>query len=369
MFGAALPFWSANGVDREHGGFVEDLPFGGGEPADFKRTRVACRQIYVFAHASLLGWSEGDDLVRHGLSYLTEKAWNGPDAGFARSLTREGGRFDPTPDLYDHAFALFAFAWAYRATQENDCLDWAHKTLDFIEQVFREPDGEGFWHASPARGWRLQNPHMHLLEASLAAFEASGQGRFADLACELAALFRARFYDPETKTLGEFYDDDWTRAPAPDGLRIEPGHQFEWVWILQKCNRLLGLNLGEEARGLAAFAEHYGVNERTGAVFNAVAADGAPLDRGSRTWPNTERIKAAVALFEMEGIDPADIFESSGGLLFDRYFNTEPAGAYIDAFDENGAPTADRIPASTLYHLFLAFAEMLRIEERAAPAP
>lgn len=353
-----------HGVDREFGGFVEDMPLrrGGGD-ADFKRTRVACRQIYVFAHASMLGWNDGAELVRHGLTYLTEKVWNGSDAGFARSLTREGGELDSTPDLYDHAFALFAFSWAYRATQERDCLDWAHKTLDFVENVLRDHNSEGFWHQKPPTGWRLQNPHMHLLEASLAAFEASGQGRFADLACELAALFRARFYDPATKTLGEFFHNDWARAPAPDGLRIEPGHHFEWVWILRHCNRLLGLNFGEEARGLAEFAENHGVNRKSGAVFNAVAVDGASIDRGSRTWPNTERIKSAVALFEMDGIDPIDVFESSGGLLFDRYLPADLAGGYIDAFDENGAPAANRIPASTLYHLFAAFAEMLRIED------
>ena len=44
IFDAALPFWAKAGLDREHGGFFEELTLDG-RPADtpFKRTRVTCR--------------------------------------------------------------------------------------------------------------------------------------------------------------------------------------------------------------------------------------------------------------------------------------------------------------------------------------
>ena len=36
--------------------------------------------------------------------------------------------------------------------------------------------------------------------------------------------------------------------------------------------------------------------------------------RGSRAWPNTERLKAAVALFELDGVDPAPVIDPTAEL-------------------------------------------------------
>ncbi len=74
-------------------------------------------------------------------------------------------------------------------------------------------------------------------------------------------------------------------------------------------------------------------------------------------------MKAAVAMWELDGIDPAPVIDGSGKLLLDRYFGREPAGTWMDAFDANGRPLNKTVPASTLYHVFLAFAEVLRISE------
>jgi N-acylglucosamine 2-epimerase/mannose-6-phosphate isomerase len=55
------------------------------------------------------------------------------------------------------------------------------------------------------------------------------------------------------------------------------------------------------------------------------------------------------------------VVRSSGSLLLERYLAHTPHGTWVDAFDAGGAPTAEFIPASTLYHVFLAFAELLRV--------
>ena len=104
------------------------------------------------------------------------------------------------------------------------------------------------------------------------------------------------------------------------------------------------------------------MDPQSGATFNLVSDDGLALDRSSRTWPNTERIQAWVAMFELEGRDPRPVFEQSGRLLLERYLSRAPPGTWIDHFAADGAPQAHTIPASTLYHVFIAFAEMLRVE-------
>lgn len=366
LFSEALPLWADAGLDRVHGGFHETLDFRGAPGGSaFKRVRVVARQIYVYSHASLMGFGDGARVADHGMRFLTECAWQG-DGGWARSLTPEGAVRDPTPDLYDQAFVLFALAWRYKACGDEGARDFALRTLDVIERRFRHPLGEGFLNAIPPEGPRQQNPHMHLLEAALAAHEAFSDERFATLAEELTALFTRRLFDQETGTLAEFFDEDWSRAAGEAGRRVEPGHHFEWAWILNERQRLLGGDMPPYIEALVAFAERYGISA-AGFAVDAVRDDGSVVEGGSRTWPNTERIKGHLALFERIGRDPSAPVARATRLLLDRYFDVPVRGGWMDRFDASGAGIAKDMPTSTFYHVFLAFAELLRLEPRLTP--
>jgi mannose/cellobiose epimerase-like protein (N-acyl-D-glucosamine 2-epimerase family) len=358
----ALPFWAEHGVDRTYGGFVEELTLSGDDAGlPVKRTRVTARQIYVFSHAYMLGYAPDADLARLGMRYLLDKAWTGPETGFARLMNRDGSVRNPGPDLYDLSFILFGFAWLHRATNDPDARDWMHRTADFIETHLRHPSGAGYLNGLPAEGWRLQNPHMHLTEASLAAYAATGEARFAETARDIAQLCQTKFIDPGSGALREKFADDWSPAPGEDGRIVEPGHQFEWCWILSECRKQLGLDTQHAIRSMSAFAARHGVDPGSGATWMAVRDDGGPLDRSSRTWPNTERLKCAVALRDTFGTDPRPVLSETLDLLFGRYLAGPMPGAWIDAFDADGRPTSRTVPASTLYHLVLAFAEAQRV--------
>lgn len=359
IFDDALPFWAAHGVDRAHGGFLEELtPAGAPTACAFKRVRVICRQIYVFAHAAHLGWAEGAQLSRMGMDYLFAHA-RLPDGGWAKSLSRDGKIIDPTPDLYDISFVLFALAWRYRASGDVDALHGAYATLDYIQANMKGPIA-GYWSTSPGGGVRLQNPHMHLTEACLAAFDATKDQRFLDQAAEIVTLLRMRLFDGVT--LGERFDENWKRLAGEEGRLIEPGHQFEWAWILAKYQGITGVDVSGTAQALAEFAEQRGVDPVSRAVFDLVRDDGAPLRTSSRTWTNTERIKGWLGMFELTGRDPSAEVRSSVRLILDRYFAGSKPGAWIDQFDAAGQPMVEAVPASIVYHLLLAFTEVLRLE-------
>ena len=40
------------------------------------------------------------------------------------------------------------------------------------------------------------------------------------------------FIDAHNGALHEFFDADWNPAPGIEGRIVEPGHQFEWAWLL-----------------------------------------------------------------------------------------------------------------------------------------
>lgn len=357
MFDQALPVWAERGVDRAEGGFLEELSLSGeATNCDYKRVRTICRQTYVFSHAALSGWKEGEALSRLGYEYLIAHA-KLADGAWARRLSRDGRVIDPTPDLYDLAFVIFAMAWRYRVSGDDGARAEANAALRFVRERMAGPHG-GFWHVLPPSGPRLQNPHMHLAEACLAAFEATRDEIYLETANAAVDLLVQRLFDGVS--LGERFRDDWRRLPG----ELEPGHHFEWAWILGRRAKIAGVNAaGDVMLRLLDYAERQGVDPASAAVYDAVGDDGAATRTSSRVWPNTERIKGHLAAFEMAGRDPAPAVASSLKLIFERYFAPPAApGLWTDQFDGEGRPLAKAVPASCVYHLFLAFSEVLRLQ-------
>jgi len=352
MTAAALPFWSTTGHDGPGRGFTEHLTLDA-RPADvpFRRVRVQARQIYVFSHAEVLGWTAGRPAADDGYRFLLRHARTA-QGGWVRRIGRDGGVLDPAADLYDIAFVLFALAWRHRATGDAEPVEVALATLAWLDRL-RIPGQPGFENVVPVDGGpRQQNPHMHLLEAALAWYEATRAEPFLALALELVELFRTRLFDRVTGTLAEFFTPDWQRLRPHGGqAAIEPGHQFEWAWLLHQAGRLLDVDIAAEAGALYRFAAAHGGQP----VIDAVTEDGRAHDQAVRLWPQTEAIKAHLAF----GNRAAAAALANG--LHDRFLAPAPPGTWIDHFAPDGRALPDKIPASSLYHLFVAYAEMQRV--------
>jgi mannose/cellobiose epimerase-like protein (N-acyl-D-glucosamine 2-epimerase family) len=196
MFDHALPLWAERGWDHVNGGPVEELALDGGlSDPGFKRVRVFCRQVYAFSHAYLLGWQPGITHAKKMCEAMVAHCWQGPDLGWAKLVTSDNQVLEPTTDLYDNAFALFSLGWFYRVSPTPDVLDMMQQTVTLIDTKMRHPK-LGFWHQLPSKGPRLQNPHMHSLEACLACYESTQDPIFARLAREIIGLFRRQSRSP-----------------------------------------------------------------------------------------------------------------------------------------------------------------------------
>jgi mannose-6-phosphate isomerase len=198
---------------------------------------------------------------------------------------------------------------------------------------------------------------MHLLEAALALYETTGDEDYAELARELVSLFRRRLFDPVTGTLGEFFNPDWTPAAGEAGDHVEPGHHYEWVWLLDQHERLTGDGGSDEIDRLYRFARHHGEDEATAMVWDVVGRDGRPRSRSVRLWPQTEALKAH-GVMTRRGAGGADRVPLVVDNLMRRFFHGCVAGGWIDQFDELGRPTADRMPTSSFYHVMMGYAEL-----------
>ncbi|MNI26154.1 Cellobiose 2-epimerase [compost metagenome] len=355
LFRQALPLWAEAGIDAE-GRFVETLDFDGrpitGRP---RRTRVQARQVYVFAEAASLGWAEGEAVARRGLDALIRDNRRA-DALWARATDDAGAVIDPTPDLYDLAFVLFALAAAHRVLKDERARPLALETLAAIEARMADPLHGGWQEAlSPNSAPvlpRRQNPHMHMLEALLAWQAIAPDPAFDAAARRVLDLFATRFFDPSAAVLGEYFAADWAIAPGAAGQVIEPGHHMEWIWLLDQARRL-GLEGHErQAQALFASALTNGVDGQ-GLMIRETDRVGVVRDGGRRLWGQTEAIRTLL----LRG--RTDRALALIDAVFVTHLATAVPGLWIDSYDVQGRPQDASVPASTFYHLMTAFSALL----------
>jgi mannose/cellobiose epimerase-like protein (N-acyl-D-glucosamine 2-epimerase family) len=361
----ALPLWSTRGVDSKHGGFVEHLTLDAGDAkVPYKRVRAQARQVYCFSHAALLGLSSNAaEVADSGWRFLMTHGRRA-DGAWVRRLSPEGAVLDATSDAYDLAFVLFAHAWRYRLAPDRAVLDSALSTLDALDLTLAHQNGLGWLAEEGDTGPRQQNPHMHLMEAAIELAEATGHPRFFELATTIGALFCKHIVEPGTGILREFFADDWSVLNSEAGDFVEPGHQMEWVWILNRAQDVLGQDFRPEMQALNGFAEAHGIAAGTGLTVDRFTLGTRTQSLRSRSWPQTEALKSNLAMFERFSVDTRGRIAVCVDNLLDRYLAPAPRGTWIDQLDGEGLPDVDKIPSTTLYHLLLAFTELLRLRPR-----
>jgi len=357
---AAYPLWSTKGRDAA-GGFHERLAQNGEPPVEPRRSRVNPRQAYCFAVAPSLGW-RGDSgaMVKHALDYFVAR-YQRPDGLFRTLVAADGSSLDDRALLYDQAFGLLAFNVAAASGEAR--AEREHQSLALLSLVLKtmKRAGPGFNTGVPASLPLQSNPHMHLFEAALSGCEVSSESSlWKSLADEIAELSLTKFIDPATGALREFFDESWNPAPDLPGRIVEPGHQFEWAWLLLRWGGPKHGQVSARARAAALrlieIGESHGL--RNGLATNSLLDDFSAHDAGARLWPQTERLKAACIAARLTG--EAKYFSmavaAADGLL--RYLDCPVPGLWYDRIDAGGKLVDEPAPASSFYHLVAAIAEI-----------
>ena len=352
-----LPFWSGEGFDRAHGLFHERFDFAGRPiEASPRRAMVQARQIFVFSHAALgRTVPSGADLVGRALRSLLVHYGDG-DSGFAFAIHPDGTVQQPMRDSYTHAFLLFAFAAAHRLTGEARLRTIVDKTLDFMDRHLADPVNGGLRdrHPEPAAA-KAQNPQMHLLEALLALHDRFPDGSYLERAGGVVDLFAQRMLDPELGLLAEHFGTDWSQlGEAVSSRCFEPGHHFEWIWLLDQYRAASGRCLPEVAERLWESGCAAGVGA-AGLVFDEVGFDRRPKAGTHRLWPHAEGARAAAVRVASGDREAAKVATTMLRALNEVFLGSPFPGGWVDRVDAGPKPLLDTVPASSLYHLYGAW--------------
>ncbi len=370
LFDSALPLWWNTGGDRKKGGFFEQLNLDG-TPHDInRRTRVAARQVFAYSLAKTMGYSgETDPAIDHGLAWLDGPARN-PDTGMLYAVLSPDGQVVRADfDFYDHAFAMLAYASAYKVRPDDKSLEEKAVFIrDTIVKNYSHPV-RGFEESNPRTLPLKANPHMHMFEACLAWIEVGGDDTWHQIAAMLADLCLEKFLHPVNGSLREFFDGDWNPMPGDEGRVIEPGHQFEWAWLFMRWAKKTGDDKYlKAAMRLLDIAEVAGTDPARDVTFNELWDDFTPKDATARLWPQTERTKAYVKLCAASSSETdqhnaiAKAIQAISGLQ--QYFDLQhlPLGLYRDRMKPDGSFVVEPAPASSLYHIICGIDEFLSLK-------
>jgi mannose/cellobiose epimerase-like protein (N-acyl-D-glucosamine 2-epimerase family) len=362
LFEAVLPLWQEHGVDWKNGGFHEKL----GPDARFvvnvpRRTRVVARQIYSFAAAGRMGWSgDWQSAFEHGAKSLFEDCVR-PDGLVVSTYTVENGVDNQEFDLYDHAFALFAFAELARCDRHAKLVTAAaDRMLQAMNGRFLAPKA-GWLDSENGENLLRSNPHMHMLEAMLALYAETGNSSWANEADKIVELALKHFISPDTGALHEYFDLDWKFMSDERGRIVEPGHQFEWAWLLRRWltqSQIENVEVQAAAEKLCRIGEEYGVTQ-SGLTLDELWDDLTPKLTTSRTWPQTERVKACLSQAQLASSTcEARAWEDKAaeaimGIL--RFAHPSGhKGLWYDRLKDDGTAHIEPSPASSLYHIMCA---------------
>ena len=371
-----VEFYHPTCVDAAYGGYINQLRDNGSIFDRMTKHLVGtCRFIYCFSLASMVC---RDDVYRdsaaHGLKFL-RNFHRQADGGYAWVLSGSEVT-DGTYHCYGHAFVLLAAAGARKAGVNGaDAL--LSDIWELLEQRFWEPGAQlyvdeikgGDW--TSIDGYRGQNANMHMCEAMLAAFEATGAMRFLDRAELLARRICVDLAEPANGLIWEHYRTDWTHdwdynKDDPRNLfrpfGYLPGHFAEWSKLLLILNRYRPADwLPEKAAFLFKSAMEAAWVSGTGAINYAFGPDGTILDTDQYYWVFSETF-AAAALLALETSDD-DYWRWYDQLwtYADRHFVDHKYGGWYRILDSTGARYSDeKSPAAkTDYHPLAACYEVL----------
>lgn len=360
----ACPLWLEKGIDWERGGFYENLTLQGEPTTSPRRVMVQARQIFSTHIAMQLGIipsDQGKKAIQHGIDFIL-KNYSQRNGSFYHAVDEKLNPVAKPEDLYGQSFALFGLAHAFHVLKNDSYKARAKELLNYLNRERKLPQG-GFSEILSKEVQFEANPHMHLFEALLYWMEIDKDPEWKVMADEILDLCLHKFIDPEKNLLAEHFDANWKPLLVNGQYVFEPGHHYEWVWLLGRYQKMTGKDLRDIRQKLYDVSEKHGISPGKKCAYDEVASDLTPFKKTTRFWPQCERIKAALQM----GIEAntnkgayAQTADEALEALF-KFLEVPVKGLWYDTWQESGEFTIQPAKASSLYHIIGAMADYIQL--------
>jgi mannose/cellobiose epimerase-like protein (N-acyl-D-glucosamine 2-epimerase family) len=332
---------------------------------------INSRMLFVFSAATNLGFGDYSSYVEHGINSLETIMHDDINQGWYKEVAG-GSPINSNKTCYELAFIILASATAKPTNQQaTPVLDEA---LSLFEKYFWLPEHNmavDIWNINFSKldPYRGANANMHMVEALLAAYEATQDFIWLTRAVKITEnifnwsierhnLLIAEHYDENWKTLKEFNRQNPADPFRPFGICV--GHLLEWSRLAIQVSRALGpsapdwlLTIGKQIydNGIKI---GWAIDGLEGFVYT-VDFDGKPVVHDRMHWVVTEAISAAWSWYietkNQKYLDQYFAFWNHA----EQYFINKKNGSWVHQLNRFNVPdTLVWEGSPDVYHAFQA---------------
>lgn len=248
-----IPFWNAL-KDEENGGFYGEMDYDLNVKKDAdKGVILNSRILWFYSNCYMI--LEDSALLEnatHAYNFLKECCLD-KMGGVFWSCTYDGKPSDTQKHTYNQAFAIYALASYYAATQDEEVLATALSLFNLIENKMSDENGylEAFdvdfkpivndqLSENGVIAGRTMNTLLHVIEAYTQLFWVSGDEAVGEALIVALDRFADKIYNDERKICDVFFDLDYNSIIDLESY----GHDIEASWLIDRAIEVLDAELG-----------------------------------------------------------------------------------------------------------------------------
>ncbi|MCU4157276.1 AGE family epimerase/isomerase [Carboxylicivirga sp. A043] len=299
-----LEFWANNTLDEIHEGFIGEMNAECFVKADAEKGAVLnARLLWTFSAAyNFFKEDKYLQLADRAYNYLIQYFWDQENGGLFWSLNPDGTVKNNRKQAYAQGFGIYGFSEYYKASGNQESLDYATQLFQLIETHFYEPKHGGYiealtnnWQAmddmrlseKDANEPKSMNTHLHIIEPYTNLYRVWPDAALKERIQHLIAVFRDKIIDSETAHFKLFFDLDWTSKSSI----VSYGHDIEGAWLLNEAAHFIKDDelleqMKEVSIKMVDVTMVEGV-DKDGSIFYELEEDGH-LDTDKHWWPQAE---------------------------------------------------------------------------------
>ncbi len=268
-----LQRWYPLVIDKEDGGYYSEVTydFKLGEEHD-KMVVTQARHIWTNAKAAERNPKDSSYLANaeHGFEFFRDVLWDKENGGFHNLVNKKGEpiiKEGESKTAYGNSFAIYGLAAYYDASGNEEALDLAKETFNWLENHSHDKKYKGYFQhmemdGTPIErtakmasnsdiGYKDQNSSIHLLEAFTELYRVWPNDLLEERLEELLVIIRETIVN-EDDYMNLFFERDWTPVTFKDKSKeeiethyyldhVSAGHDVETAFLMLDASAALGL--------------------------------------------------------------------------------------------------------------------------------